>query len=185
MYSSLWYDAVLLVLYTLGPELSCSELVLSVAVYWGTVKQQPLNCLFTPPNLGLVRDPQLPYDLNMYQMEQIQRDLSALPALAISLCFLVSYPALQLTSLFCRKVRAEYCWLPGPYYTGGFSCTRVILSAPVVWSIWHQPLSERGCCVNWATGMESVPVFLCGVVFLSLCGRSGVRWAFLDVLVLC
>lgn len=110
MYSSLWHDAVLFVLYTLGPALSCSELELSVAVYWGMAKQQLLNCLFASPNLGLERDLQPPYDLNMYQMEQIQRDFSALLRLAISLCFLVSYLALQPASLFCRKVTAEYRW---------------------------------------------------------------------------
>jgi len=73
----------------------------------------------------------------MYQMAQIQRDFSALLELAVSMYFLVSHPALQLTSLQNREVRAEYCWLAGPYYAGGFSCMRAILSTPVVRSIWH------------------------------------------------
>lgn len=159
MYSSLWYAAVLLVRHTLGPEL-----VLSVAVYRGTVQQRLLKYPLASLNLGLETDPQPPHDLTMYQMEQIQKDFSALLGSAVSLCFLVSYPALQLTSLFCRKVSAGCHWLPGTFHTGGFSCMCVILSTGVVWSIWHRPLSERGCRVNWAAGTESVPVFLCGLL---------------------
>lgn len=170
MYSSLWYAAVLLVRHTLGPEF-----MLSVAVYWGTVQQRLLKYPFAPLNLGLERDPQPPHDLNMYQMEQIQKGFSALLGSAVSLCFLALYPALQLTSLFCRKVSAGCHWLPGPCRTGGFSCTCVILSTGVVWSIWHRLLSERGCWVNWAAGTESLPVFLCGLTFLSLAGCSCVR----------
>lgn len=113
--------------------------------------------LLTSLKLGLERDPQMPYDLNMHQMEQIQRDFLALLGLSISLCFLVSSSALQLTSLFCRK-RAEYCWLPGPYFTQGFSCTCAVLSTPTVWSICIS------CVLREATGLiESLAwrQFLC------------------------
>lgn len=87
-------------------------------------------------------------------MEQIQRDFSHLLWSAISLCFLVLYLVLQLISLFCRKVTAEYCCPPG-----AFSCTcAIILSAPVPWGIsWD----ERGCWVSGALGMEGIAVLLC------------------------
>lgn len=174
MYSSLLIYAVLLVLYTLRPELSCSELVLSVTMHWGVVK------LFTSPNLGLGRDPQPPRDLNTYQMEQIQRDFSALLGLSVSLCFLVSYPALQLTSLFCRKEQN---------IAGYLGIITLELSLAHVWSsaLLLSEASDIRCFLREATGLiEPLAwrAFLCvfAALFSSACLDTvvldGIYWTY-------